>query len=80
MPQLESLEVRSLLSVLTVTSSGDSGTGSLRNVIAKSAKGDTIAFAKGIHNITLTSGALQVSHGPRDIEAAGGRSPGRERQ
>ncbi|MCB8883771.1 Hint domain-containing protein [Acidisoma cellulosilytica] len=43
------------MSVITVTNSGDSGTGSLRAALAAAAPGDTIAFASGVTSISLTS-------------------------
>jgi hypothetical protein len=72
-PVVEALEVRSLLSLLIVTSGADAGPGSLRQVIASSGKGDTIEFAGNVHSITLTTGALQIS---RDLDIEG---PGSER-
>jgi predicted outer membrane repeat protein len=46
---------------LTVTSSGDSGSGSLRNAINSAATGDTITFAPGLATITLTSGPAAIT-------------------
>jgi hypothetical protein len=48
----------------TVTNANDSGAGSLRDAIAASASGDTIDFAPALNGqtITLTSGALVISH------------------
>jgi hypothetical protein len=48
------------MSVITVTSIADNGTGSLRAAIAQSQSGDTIQFASTLANqtITLTSGQL----------------------
>ena len=47
----------------TVTTSNDSGSGSLRDAIAASADGDTIDFDFGVNNtISLTSGELLITH------------------
>ncbi len=48
----------------TVTSTADTGTGSLRDAITTSAGGDTIDFAPALNGqtITLTSGALMITH------------------
>ena len=59
-----------MLSPLTVTSGADSGPGSLRQAIADAAPGDTIVFAKNVHNITLTSGELDITKN-LDIEGPG---------
>ena len=67
---LESLEDRMTPSTLTVTSSADSGLGSLRNAIAAAASGDSIVFAKAVHAITLTTGELPISEN-LDIEGPG---------
>ena len=45
---------------LTVTSTADSGAGSLRNAITAAAAGDTITFAAGITTINLTTGQLLI--------------------
>ncbi len=52
-----------VLAILTVTSTADSGAGSLREAIAKAQAGDTIQFAPSLANktITLTSGQLNVA-------------------
>jgi predicted outer membrane repeat protein len=49
--------------IITVTNTNDSGAGSLRQAIANAVAGDTIAFASGLANqtITLTSGQLTVN-------------------
>jgi hypothetical protein len=63
--RLENIENRLYLSAspltITVTSSADSGPGTLREAIASASPGDTIQFARSVHNITLTSGELLVS-------------------
>ncbi len=60
-PRVMPLEVRTLLSTLTVTSDADSGPGSLRGAIALASSGDTIKFAGSAYGtITLTSGPLVV--------------------
>ncbi|HMF18302.1 MAG TPA: right-handed parallel beta-helix repeat-containing protein [Gemmataceae bacterium] len=60
-PQLEVLEDRWLPSMLTVTSSGDAGKGTLRYEIAHANNRDTIVFAPGIHTITLHSNDLVIT-------------------
>ena len=60
-PRPEVLEDRTVLSPVMVTSSADSGPGSLRDTIAAAPSGATIEFAKGIHTITLTSGELDIT-------------------
>lgn len=51
------------MSIITVTSTADSGQGSLREAIALAQAGDTIQFASTLANqsITLTSGQLTVN-------------------
>ena len=60
LPRLLALEERTLLSVLTVTNTNDSGTGSLRAEVAAAQSGDTIVFSRKVHGrtITLTSGPI----------------------
>ena len=70
LPRVDLMEDRTLLSPLLVTSSADSGAGSLRAIIASAPSGSTIEFAKSVHNITLTSGKLDVST-KLDIEGPG---------
>ena len=62
-PQLLVLEDRTLLSVLTVLNTADSGTGSLRDTIAAAQSGDTIVFDPSLayETITLSSGPLALS-------------------
>ena len=62
-PRLEPLEERTVLSTWMVTSTADSGDGSLRTVIAAAQDGDQIVFDPSLHGqtITLTSGELAVS-------------------
>ena len=67
---LEILEDRLTPSSLTVTTSADSGPGSLRGAIASAVSGDTINFAKNVHVITLTGGELEISKN-LDIEGTG---------
>ncbi|MFN0204215.1 MAG: T9SS type A sorting domain-containing protein [Bacteroidia bacterium] len=43
---------------LTVTNGNDSGAGSLRNTITSAATGDSIIFAGGVSNVTLTSSII----------------------
>jgi hypothetical protein len=56
------LEGRRVLSTLTVTTNLDTGSGSLRAVIAKAHSGDTIVFTPILdgQTITLTSGELSI--------------------
>jgi hypothetical protein len=68
--RLEAMEDRIVLSPLMVTSSADSGIGSLRATIASAASGSTIEFAGSVRNITLTSGDLVISTN-LDIEGPG---------
>jgi hypothetical protein len=61
-PRLIPLEVRALLSTITVTNDGDSGPGSLRQALATAVAGETIQFARSAYGtITLSSGPLAVS-------------------
>ncbi len=62
-PRLESLEDRLVLSALTVTSSADSGPGTLRAAIALANAGDTISYSPRLdgQTIRLTSGELAIS-------------------
>jgi hypothetical protein len=63
-PQLAVLEDRTVLSVLTVLNSADSGAGSLRDTLAGAQSGDTIVFDPSLmyETITLTSGPLALSN------------------
>ena len=81
-PRLEALETRLVLSTLTVTSSADSGLGSLRAAIAAAGSGDTIVFASrlGGRTIRLTGGELAINQsltikgpgaGMLDVDAGG---------
>ncbi len=79
-PKLEALEARTVLSTLTVLNNADSGSGSLRGIVAAANSGDTIVFANSLKNktIRLTSGELAVSKS-LDIEGLGlkqAKSPG----
>lgn len=62
-PQLEVLEARVVPSTLTVTSTADSGTGSLRAEIAAAQNGDTIVFDPSLsgQTVSLSSGPLAIS-------------------
>jgi hypothetical protein len=60
-PRLEVLEDRTVLSTLVVQNNADSGSGSLRAVIAAAQRGDTIVFAPKVHDIVLTSGELDIT-------------------
>ncbi len=61
--RLETLEDRLVLSgsPVIVTSSADSGPGSLRAAITSAVSGETIEFANSVHSIALTSGDLPIS-------------------
>jgi hypothetical protein len=63
-PALDALEARTLLSALVVTSTNDSGPGSLRQAIADASSGETITFSSKLRGqtITLTSGELDISN------------------
>jgi hypothetical protein len=61
-PCVEALEDRIVPSTLTVVNNHDSGSGSLRAILASASSGDTIVFAKSVHNITLTSGELPIAN------------------
>src|SRR6516162_1492191 len=64
-PALELLERRDVPSTLTVTSTADSGPGTLRAEIAAANPGDTIVFAlppsPNSQTITLSSGELLLN-------------------
>ncbi len=64
-PILENLEGRLVLSTLTVTSAADSGTGTLRAVIAAARPGDVVRFSPRLDGATihLTSGELAIAQG-----------------
>jgi hypothetical protein len=69
--EVEVLESRRLLSALTVTTTADSGAGSLRAEIAAAHSGDTINFASSLKGtITLSSGQLVINKS-LDIEGPG---------
>src|SRR5262249_32285856 len=58
---LVTLEERALLSTVTVTSTNDSGPGSLRDAIDNAVSGEVIKFAKSAYGtIHLTSGPLFI--------------------
>src|SRR5262245_11051014 len=71
-PGLEALEDRTVPSTLTVTSTADSGAGSLRAAIADAQSGDQIVFDHDLsgQTITLTSGELAITKN-LDIEGLG---------
>ncbi len=62
-PHLEDLEARQVPSTFTVTTTADSGPGSLRQALLDTQDGDTIAFDAALagHTITLTSGELAIT-------------------
>lgn len=53
------------MAIITVTTTADSGTGSLREAIANAQSGDTVKFSSNLANqkITLTGGQLTVNKG-----------------
>lgn len=61
-PTVDAVESRLLLSALTVTSTADSGQGSLRAAVAAAAPGDVIRFGSGLKGktISLTSGPIAI--------------------
>ncbi len=63
LPRVDLMEDRSLLSTLTVTNNKDSGSGSLRALIAAASSGDTIKFASSLNGqtIKLTTGELDIT-------------------
>jgi hypothetical protein len=62
LPGVASLEVRALLSTITVTNDADNGSGSLRAALQSAVAGDTIDFARSAYGtITLSSGPLEVT-------------------
>ncbi len=71
-PRLIPLEVRALLSTITVTNDDDSGSGSLRAAIGSAVSGDTIDFAPSAYGtITLTSGPLSAPNIDLTIQGPG---------
>ena len=71
-PAVDALELRALLSTLTVTNANDSGPGSLRQQILVAPAGSTIRFANALkgQTIVLSTGALSVNQN-LDIEGPG---------
>ena len=65
------------MSTITVTTNADSGEGTLRNVIASSADGDTIKFDSSLSGeiITLTSGEIGIEAG-KDLTINGAGADG----
>jgi predicted outer membrane repeat protein len=65
------------LGTITVTSTADSGAGSLRAAIASATSGSTIKFASSLTNktITLTSGQLDIAAG-KNLIIDGANTPG----
>src|SRR6516162_6413052 len=72
LPQIETLEQRTVPSLWTVTSPADSGDGSLRAMIAAAQNEDQIVFDPSLQGqtITLTSGQLSITKS-LDIEGLG---------
>jgi hypothetical protein len=71
-PRLVPLEVRALLSTITVINDNDSGSGSLRAAAAEASSGDTIDFAPSAYaTVTLTSGPLVVPNVNLTIQGPG---------
>jgi hypothetical protein len=68
-PRLEALEGRALLSLLTVTSTGDNGPGTLRDTIAAAAAGDTVNFDPSLDGQVITlSGEITL---PQNVSIEG---------
>jgi hypothetical protein len=61
LPGIDLMEDRTVLSALVVTSAGDSGPGSLRDILSFAPSGSTIEFAHSVHKITLTGGELDIT-------------------
>lgn len=63
------------MGIITVTTTADKGSGSLRTAIANAKAGDTIRFAKGLSDkkITLKSGQLTLD---KNLIIDGGNAPG----
>ncbi|MFW5766655.1 MAG: right-handed parallel beta-helix repeat-containing protein, partial [Coleofasciculus sp.] len=63
------------MNTITVTTTADSGAGSLRAAIAQAQAGDTIKFDSSLANqtITLTKGQLEIN---KDLIIDGGNAPG----
>ena len=62
------------MAIITVTTTADSGAGSLRDAIARAQSGDVIQFSSALSNqtIALTSGELTISNGKNlTIDATG---------
>ena len=72
LPQIETLEQRTVPSMWTVTNPADSGDGSLRATIAAAQDGDQIVFDPSLQGqtIALTSGELALTKS-LDIEGLG---------
>ena len=58
--------------VLAVTNGSDSGSGSLRDVIANANDGDTVIFAPGVKTVTLTSGEISFKINNLTIDGGSG--------
>ena len=58
---LDAAALNARAAILTVTSTADSGAGSLRAALASAADGDTIDFSV-TGTVLLTSGKLAISH------------------
>src|SRR5262249_7533949 len=73
-PQVGRLEGRALLSTLTVTTTADSGTGSLRRAVEVAVRGDTIDVSPALAGGTITFGSEIAVE--KDLTIAG---PGADR-
>jgi hypothetical protein len=62
------------MAIITVTSTANTGTGSLRTAIAQSKAGDTIQFSSGLANkqITLTGGEIKIA---KNLTIDGSKAP-----
>ncbi|MBF0589699.1 MAG: DUF4347 domain-containing protein [Magnetococcales bacterium] len=54
-------EYNHVLATITVTSSSDSGSGTLRQAISDASSGDTITFSSSVTTVTLSSGQLSIA-------------------
>ena len=74
---LQTENYQGVLGEITVTTTADSGAGSLRAAIGQARSGDTIRFASSLQGktITLTAGEIGISAG-KNLTIDGGSAPG----